>query len=511
MKKNKIILFVALLGLFASCEDKLDIEQHGVDSFDTFYQTDTEADEAITAVYANFAAIHYNYYFLKNMLSDDLWAGGGGRGDNNGHEQLNEYTYGPQHETIQGVFQNYYSVIYLSNVVLGHVPEDSDIKNRARAEAKVFRAFAYIDLISMWGTPPLVDHELAASEYSQPNGDPDKLWELVETDLIEAIASGLLTEKASATDDSNYRVTKQFAQALLGKAYVFQEKWDDAATVLDEVVDSGLYELFNDYENLLTIYGTNNSESMFEVNRLNDPVNAFTNWTFYSAMVGWRGSAMTITSGIHDETWGFCNPQMDLYEAFVANDGVDGYRLNASMKSYDAVLAQGDRIIDGRELYGHEGVFMWKNRVLKEEMISGGYFSSYNNIRYMRYAEVLLLAAEAHFENGNAAKAADYVNEIRQRAQLSDKASVTMDDIMLEKRLELCGESVRYQDMIRWGITDKMSSQGKQTPWFGSNGAVRFEVYNTGDVAGFKERHKLLPFPEVEKSLNKNLIQNTGW
>jgi len=511
--KNTIIgLSVLLLTIITSCEGLLNIDQHGTASFDTYYQTDQEADEAITAVYANFISIYFNYYFLKNLLSDDYWCGGGGRGDNNEFEQLNEYTFGPEHSSIKGIFQSYYSVIYLSNVVLGHVPEETAVQKRARAEARVFRAFAYIDLITMWGTPPLVDHELEPSEYKQPNGDPAKLWALVETDLKEAIASNSLEEKTSVTDDSNYRIKKQFAQALLGKAYVFQKKWAEATVILDEIVASGKYMLYTgEYGDMLTIKAPNNCESIFEVNKLNDPNNAWTNWNLFAAMVGWRGSSMNITSEVNAECWGFCNPQSDLYNAFVSEEGTNGYRLNQTMKSYEAVKANGDYIIDGKELYGHEGYFPWKSRVLKNEMISGGFMSSYNHMRYMRYAEVLLLAAEAHFKNGNNAKATEYVNLIRNRAKLSNKASVSMDDIMLEKRLELCGESVRYQDMIRWGIANKMANQGKQTPWFTSGSTVKWVEYNAGDKAGFKEKHLLLPFPETEVTLNPNVKQNPGW
>lgn len=511
--KNIIIGLVATVSVFfTSCENMLDIEQHGTASFETFYQTDEEANEAITAAYANFATINFNYYFLKNLPSDDFWCGGGGRGDNNENEQLNEYTFGPEHSYIQGVFQSYYSVVYLSNVVLGHVPENTAVQKRARAEAKVFRAFAYIDLISMWGTPPLVNHELEPSEYQQPNGDPAELWALVEQDLNEAISSGQLTEKADAYDDSNYRVTKQFAQALLGKAYVFQEKWTEAAAVLDEIVTSGKYALYDgNYGDMLTIKAPNNCESMFEVNKLNDPNNAFTNWNLLAAMLGWRGSSMNITSEMNNQCWGFCNPQSELYNAFVAEEGKEGYRLNETMKTYDAVKANGDYIIDGKELYGHEGLFMWKSRILTAEMIQGGFLSSYNHIRYMRYAEVLLLNAEAQLKNGNVPKATEYVNMIRTRAKLPSKSTVTMDDIMLEKRLELCGESVRYQDMLRWKIANKMKDQGKQTPWFTSAATVKWNEYNSGDKAGFKDKHWLLPFPEAEITLNKNITQNPGW
>ncbi|MBN2805033.1 MAG: RagB/SusD family nutrient uptake outer membrane protein [Prolixibacteraceae bacterium] len=514
MKTINMITGLLVVGLifFTSCEKMLDIDQHGTASLESYYQTDEEADEAITSLYVKMMEIHFNDVFLKNLLSDDVWCGGGGRGDNNELEQLNEYTFGPEHSYIQSVFQGYYSVIYLSNVVLGHVPDASDIQKRARAEAKVFRAFAYINLISMWGTPPLVDHELGPSEYQQPNGNPAELWALVEADLTEAIASGVLAEKSGANDDANYRLTKQFAQSLLGKAYVFQEKWTDAAQVLDDVVRSGKYALYNGkYGDMLTYMQPNNCESVFELNRLNDPNNAFTNWSLEAAMLGWRGSVMNITSEVNNEAWGFINFNSELYHLFVQEEGEDGYRLNETMKTYDEVKELGDYIIDGKSLYGHEGYFKWKNRILKGEFISGGWMSSYNNLRYMRYAEVLLLGAEAQLKSNNVAKATEYVNQIRTRAKLPAKSTVTMDDIVLEKRLELCGEYVRYQDIIRWGIADKMKDQGKQIPSFTSSGSVNWEEYNTGDNAGFKEKHWLLPFPEVEISLNSNITQNPGW
>jgi hypothetical protein len=309
----------------------------------------------------------------------------------------------------------------------------------------------------------------------------------------------------------------QFAQALLGKAYVFQQKWDKASDVLDKIVNSGKYKLYDGkYGDMLTINTLNNSESMFELNKLNDPNNAYVSDNFYFAMYfgalkGWRGSNMNITSDVHNSSFGFFNPQSDLYNAFVQAEGKDGYRLNETMKDYVAVKANGDRIIDGKELYGHEGYFTWKGRTLKAEMTSGAFLASYNHRYVMRYAEVLLLAAEAHLKNGNTSKATEYINMIRNRAKLNSKASVQLEDIMLEKRLELCGECVRYQDMIRWKIANKMVNQGKQIPSFTSAGTVRWVEYNTGDKAGFKEKHWLLPFPETEITLNKNISQNNGW
>ena len=507
------ILTISAALFCTSCNGLLDIDQHGATSQDTFYKTDEEAEEAITAVYAKFAGIYYNYYFVKNLLSDDFWCGGGGRGDNTDLEKLNEYTFSADHSMILGLFKNYYEVLYRCNIVREYVPDGSAIQKRARAEARTLRAFIYMDLITMWGTPPLVDHPLEPSEYKKSNGDPAELWALVENDLKEAIASGCLEEKSGINDDSSYRVKLQFAKALLGKAYVFEQKWPEACAELDEMINDNKYDLYRgDYQNILMYNAENNCESLFEINRLNDPNNAFTNWSLFSAMAGWRGDRMSITSGVYNNCWGFCNPQKDLYDAFVKEEGTEGYRLNATMKSYDKLKAQGDKVLDGKEMYDHEGYFWWKTRVLSDEMITGGWYSSHNNYRYMRYAEVLLLAAEAHVMGGDNTKATKYLNEVRTRAHLGELSSVTMDDVMNEKRLELCGESVRFQDMQRWGIAaDKLKDQGKQIPWFAANGTVRWEVYNK-TVYGYKKgKHELLPFPDTEVTLNPNVRQNPEW
>jgi hypothetical protein len=511
-------MLVTLTLSLTSCEKMLDTEQHGVETLETFYRTDADADEAVTTLYLYYSnsGMFYNIFFLKNLLSDDSWSGGGQRGDNAENEKLNEYTFSPDHPYINAAFQTFYGIIYRANLIIENVPDETPVQRRAIAEAKVFRAFAYIDLISMWGTPPLVDHALTPSEYQQPNGDPAALWALVEGDLTDAINSDALHEKANATDNSSYRVTKQFAQALLGKALVFQEKFADAIAPLDAVINSQKYALMpgNQYENLLQYTHENNSESVFELNYLNDPQSAAI-INLHFAMTGWRTDHMNINpnSDIYqaNATWGFLNPQKELYEAFVAEEGTNGLRLTQTFKNYDQLQALGHSVRTGGELYGHEGIFTWKTRKLAGEFNQGSVFmDSHNNLRIMRYPEVLLLAAEAHLK-GSGSKAAEYVNTVRTRAGLPTKGSVTMDNIMLEKRLELCGESVRYQDMLRWKIADKMNTQGTRTPSFLDNSTTRWDELNDAKTAGFKERHWLLPFPQTELTNNPNIKQNSGW
>ena len=517
IKNILIALFATVTLSLVSCEKMLDTEQHGVETLETFYRTDTDAEEALTTLYLYYSnsGAYYNIYFLKNLLSDDFWSGGGGRADNAENEKLNEYTFDAEHAYINAAFQTFYSVVYRANLIIANVPGETPVQQRAIAEAKVFRALAYIDLISLWGTPPLVDHPLMPSEYQQPNGDPAALWALVESDLAEAIASNALREKANVTDNSSYRVTKQFAQALLGKALVYQGKFSEAITPLDAVITSQKYELMpgSQYENILQYTLENNSESLFELNYLNDATLLSQGMSLYFLMTGWRTDKMSLPVGteIYNGTWGFCNPQKDLYDAFVDEEGENGLRLNQTMKTYDQIRALGLDVV--QDMYGHEGYFKWKDRKVNGEYASGiyGLGNSHNNIRIMRYSEVLLLAAEAHLKGGGT-QAANYVNQVRTRAGLATKGTVTEEDIRLEKRLELCGEGVRFQDMLRWRIAGKMAEQGTKTPWLGANGTVRWESYNSGTAAGFKEdRHWLLPFPQTELTNNPNVKQNTGW
>lgn len=130
-------------------------------------------------------------------------------------------------------------------------------------------------------------------------------------------------------------------------------------------------------------------------------------------------------------------------------------------------------------------------------------------MRVTSSSEVLLLAAEAHLQAGNSSKALDYINQIRTRAHEAPLASVSLNDIKIEKRLELCNESVRYQDLVRWGDAQTaMGQQGKEVPVFTTTG-VQWLFKN--ENYGFKEKHQLLPIPLKEIELNPNMTQNAGW
>ena len=521
MKKN--ILYIALLGLMSlmtvSCESELDIEKHGnMGSMDTYYTTDENINSASASLYLQVRSNYFTWYFLKNLLSDDVWCGGGQRGDNGEMEKLNEYNFDSNHGSIEGVYSGLYSIIYKANLIIDMTEGETAVMKRAINEAKVFRAWAHFELVSLWGTAPKVDHLLDPGEYRQANGTAADTWAFVEQDLTEAIASGTLPSKSSVNDqETGIRATKEFAQALLGKAYLFQGKNSEAAAMLDNVINSGKYALFNgEYDDQFHAANNNNCESVFELQKRFDTEQMWNQFDMVYLMQGWRsdklkykGEASTLLA---TGTYGFLNPRKSLYDAFVAWEGADGYRLNKTVLTYPQINDLGVTISGSNAVYGNEGYFFWKNQSYKDDCIQDmTYFqgAQYINLKIMRYAEVLLLAAEANLQAGKTDKALQYINEVRTRAKETPLTSVTLNDIKTEKRLELCLECVRYQDLVRWG-DDKtaMGNQGKEVPAFTTDG-VQWNWQNT--VYGFQDKNMLLPIPLKELELNPNMQKNAGW
>ena len=522
MKKSFLYIAMAsvlLAGGLSSCEDRLDIAKHGnMGGQSDFYKTDQEAKEALASLYVALKGSYFNWFFMKNCLSDDVWAGGGSRGDNAGLEKLNEYTFGTDDGSVAGYYQSMYGIIYQANLIVDQVKGDTPEKKRCIAEAKFYRAWADFELVSLWGTAPIVDHLLAPSEYRPGNSKPEEMWAFIEKDLTEAINADALPSKKDADDrETTIRVTRELAEALLGKAYVFQGKYKEGAAELEKVITSGKYALFTgEYDMMQHAVNNNNCESMIEWQSRNDPKQANTFMSMTYIMQGWRTDHLQYSgqaaAEIAQGTYGFCSPRKSLYDAFVAAEGKDGYRLKSTMRTYEQMKAYGITLQAGVFLPGNEGYFFWKNRILQSDLIIN--FPAFQTMQYtdnrvMRYAEVLLLAAEAHLQAGNKAKALEYVNQIRKRAKLPQLSDVTLEAVKTEKRLELCLEGVRYQDLVRWGDGEKMlGRQGKEIPSFTTTG-VEWNYKN--ESYGFKERNKLLPIPLKEINLNPNMKQNPNW
>lgn len=545
MKTKNISFVMACLvaaGVATSCTDLLEIEQHGVQRYEDYYQTDEQINAAITECYQQALTMGLTQFSVKALLSGDFWCGGGQRGDNGGYEALNEYRFSADDSSILSMFQGYYTGINRCNIVLDKCSENnSSVAKRACAEARVIRALMYFELTSMWGTVPMVEHVIEPSEAQIGNTDMATLWKFIQDDLNTAINSGELFEKSSVDETSaeKYRVSKQFAQALLGKAYLWAGDKASAAAQFDAVINSGKYALYGgegrpeteEYQNVIQYRAKFNCESLFESTQGNDQ----NNWGFMitGCMLRWRSGNFTNTymvvndfststtpdkvdtnywSYFSGQDYGFYNPSSILMSAFDENG--DTYRRDQTMKHVDWVQGNLGLILSGN-LYGVEDYLMWKWRAGVDTQNWGNYgpMSYTNNYRWMRLAEVYLLAAEANLES-NPSKATEYVNVVRRRAHLADKGSVTLKDIQLEKQCELCGEGVRYQDIQRWGIgAQLLAKQGEKIPTRSAAG-IEWDTKANNDPSkyGYKAgKHELLPMPFKELQMNKNLEQNPGW
>ena len=459
MKKYKFLAIAALIALgLCSCTDSLDIQQHGVLNKTSYYKTDEDANEVLTAVYKDI------------------------------------YNFDSSNPNLESLFSGYYNVIGKCNVVLDNLSGESETVRRAQAEARVARAWMYFELTTLWGNPPLVDHLLGTDDSAQPNADPAALWAFMEKDLLDAINSGVLTQKSSIDDNTVYHFTKQYAQALLGKVYLWEKKYTEAA---------------ND---IWSVHHENNRESMFESNFVVDESNPGQCMRLYPAFTG-------VHPALYDTKLGDLNlgpvgfsgnqPTSDLYNAFVSEEGVNGYRLNQTIKTPDFMAQHGYKFKDGMSLYG-EGYYMWKNHMETDATGIGTPLDYGNNIRWMRYSEVLLLAAEAQLGAGNQGKANQYLNEVRTRAKLPFK-TCTLEAIKKEKQLELCNECVRYQDLQRWGdAAQTLKNRGEVTPVFGADGKVVWKKFS--DTYGYKVgKNEYLPYPASEIRINRAIKQNPGW
>ncbi len=512
MKLKKYIygLFLISIFVFPGCDDYMDTTQMGVTSQDDFYNTDTEATQALYAIYDKMQSGDLNTFRFKTVLSDDALAGGGGRGDNVDSENLNEYTYGTNNGILRSMFSKYYQIIYTANLLINNVENaDTPVKQVAIAEAKTLRAYAYFELVSQWGPVPLITTPLNPDEYAQPNSTVEALWAQIETDLSEAIPN--LPLKSAQSDAQKANVSKGTAQAWLGKAYLYQEKYDEAAAQFDAVIASGEYDLEPDFSTVTRESSEFGIESVFEISYAKD-ISSVTECTWIVAFCGPRSPFFKAgTTGISETGWGSINPSQSLYNAYI--EAGDVVRRKATIMSEEELINDfgGSFRIDGNLPYANYGLIRLKHGAYVAETPGEAYHTIGGvNFRITRYSDVLLMAAEAYNRKSapNDNKALEYINKVRARVDmpaLTVTGDALFEAIKKERRLELAFEFVRYQDLIRWGdAANVLAEQGREIP---KGDGTNFEF----PEAGFKTKHWLLPFPEDEMMVNPNIVQNPGW
>ena len=508
------MLALAASVAFTSCEDKLDIEQKGVVSLDNFYKTDADCEKALTSAYEFFLiqtmgrttfgpGIYTPNKVMANHPGDDILYAGGNYGDHEFGGSLNEFRYKHTPEAINCMYKGLYSSVYYCNLLLDNVGPNasSAFMKQAVAEARVLRAYDYFLLACYWGQPPFVDHLLPADALPANSTMSQKEYFKWVASECEA-AYGDLTERKDKSDKAGaYRVTKGFADALAGKAYLFAEDYASAKTALKRVVDSGKYDLVpgSQFANLFHVEGDGNEEKVFELNmEFNTAIGAwsmgsgngaFQHSTWMEAnCFCWREGHMK-TSPINSYNgglggWGSIGIPEWYGDAFEANDG-DSYRRKATIINVEDAfflteearsegLKYNDETLNAmtpeqlsqsnevgiKELdqgfYGNSFWLPFKHLARATDMTDGGGSHGgnlrLNNIIVMRYAEVLLNYAEACIKTGDQATALEILNKIQERAGSKHKSTeATMDELKNEKLWEMWFEGCRFQDVLRWG------------------------------------------------------------
>lgn len=525
------LIIVTGIALSASCdESKLDIEQRGVLSESSYYKTDEEAVSSIATLYRLWKEELYGGAYLMSHMTPDCYAGGGIRNDNVQYEQENEFRYTTENTNVSTYFKKLYTMIYNANTILERYSDDSDEKCRVKAEAHFFRAYCNFMLVTLWGTPYYVDHVLSADEYQLPNAKSTEVfWTAIEKDLNEAINSGRLPSKNSLDDtETGNQITKECALAYLGKAYLWEKKYSEAAAALQQVIDSGKYALIDDPSKLFHSEADHCHEYLAEAEALND----LANWTAQDGLSGFNYGWKTTNSIVltkNTENWpyntggfGFYNPTKSFVDLVRSVEGENGKRFKNYFVTWD-YMVENYGATATRNHFFNEGWFETKLLTKKGDDFSSmgawGWIFTHQNWPHMRYAEVLLMASEAYLQGGlDQSKAVEYFNMVRKRAGAPTVSSLTIDDVLIERRIELWGETPAiFQDIQRYKLGEKLcGNQFAKYPVYTLIGDYKDKPQvvwhdNEYEEFGFKPKHYLLPYSSSELMSNPHLVQNPGW
>ena len=551
--KNRVLKYISflLLGIasFSCSSEFLEVKPQAAENSGSFYLTQAHADQAITAAYSQFNNISVwgtdIMQRLGDIPSDDAEAGGEDITDVPSLQDYGRLLPLSTDGVLSDVFGTLYRIIYFSNIAIEKIPgiKETDLEadpallDKRVAEAKFLRANSYFYLTVIFGGVPYVDHVLGSDEFQQPRADIKKIYELIERDLKEAIE--VLPERSGWGTEYG-RASKGAAKALLGRLYQFESsyaetyggkdkrfdgltnRWAESLKYSEEVINSGEYELIgingekyeswrgpetNGYRYIFTSDGDNSKEGVFEIQCVQEGLgygpargNSLAQWSCARYYLNAEGAS--VTTGM----WGFGVPTQVLYDAFEPGDP----RLNVSMTregEVDSMQTTNNVWVPYSFEHCITKIYAKKWEASFEEFKAWGatWHGAPQNMRLIRISEVYLNAAEAALKIGDAPKALKYINKVRERARMcgttgvpADLTSVTMEDIINERRIEFSSEGKRYYDIVRWGIADDVL-----------NAAPTTDGYPREFIVG---KHEFQPIPQREVTLSNGILkQYEAW
>lgn len=491
MKKNilkTLFVVVFLTTVSTSCDDSFidDAKLYSIDS-ETYFNNEAEYNQALIAAYDLLQSSYVNV-LLGEIASDNTASGGESANDVIGFQQVDDMTHTSVNSNIRDLWNFMFAGVNRAAYILEFKDKtDFDGKNQIIAEARFLKAYYNFELVKWFGAIPLKgDARFKLNdEKTIPRSPVEDVYASIEADLIFAV------ENLAATAPQTGRATKGAAQALLGKVYLYQNKFASAATVLDQLITSNSYSLVSNYNTIFENNGENGPESVFEVQYSDGEGAGFgcLQCSEGNVAVGFNG-VRNYSGPLFDSGFSFNVPTQEAVDAFEVGDNrkaVAILDIVAWAAANNATYGIG---------YKHTGYFNRKYIPRQGDQNLGDQnLTNPNNYRAIRYADVLLMAAEAFNRGGiDDNKARTYLNLVRQRAfgdnnhNISASGAALTDFIYAERRTELVGEGHRFFDLVRTG---------------------RAAQEITGFTANKNELFPI-PFEEIQFS-NGNWQQNTGY
>ena len=465
-KYIKIASVFSLIALLGSCKKYIQYNPH--DSYQVtaldYLQSESDYRTMEVSVYTPLQWLN-QVVPIGDIASDNAVAGGESASDVLDLQQIDDYTLTPVNGTLANIWQYAYEGVNRANYLLQYEaknPAGTAIsfagKDAMYGEVYFLRAYYYFSLVRLFGDVPLfTDKRLDLSS----SGTLKRIAKATVYQQISADLNNAITV-LPAVQVQQGRITKYAAQALLGKVYLYQNKYDSAATVLQSVINSGAFSLVSDFASIFLATGENGPESVFEIQYTN--TSPYYQWSnvlqgqgnYAIQQCGIRGlsgsSAMPYAPG-----WSTNLPTQDLAAAYSAGD----QRKAVTVLDIEAYKAANPSYNISYQVapYKNTGLYNQKYLPRKGETSGQPELNYLNNYRTIRYADVLLMAAEAlnKSTSSNDALAQTYLNQVRRRAfgdQLHDVSSTgngLYTAILHERRLELGMEGERFFDLVRTG------------------------------------------------------------
>lgn len=493
MKHTFAIIYLTLLLLvavsFSSCKKFLEENPRSSVTVANYYQTEGDAISAVNAIYAYLNSIstgstagvyHSTFWVTAGLASDEM--------QNNQlaapqYDQLSTFTYTPQNSALEEIWEMHYKTITIANIAISRIPAismNTALRARLVGEAKFLRGLMYFNLVRMYGKIPLITEENAP--LTPDDASPDAVYAQIITDLTDAAA---VLPQSYAAGNGRGRATQGAANAILAKVYLTQKNWEKAAATAKKVIDSHQYELWEDFADVFKLANRAGKEAVFSVG-FGDADGAIIFWEAGQFLVRLLPPQLSDEGVVNAQGWQI--PTQHLYDAFEPEDRrrkvtfiteINGPNGTTTIRPY--IQKYWDRVA---EPTGNE---------------------TSNDFPVIRYADVLLIYAEANNELGNQDLAHQYINMVRKRARFNGTTYVNAvpdyvglskeqmrEAILKERRLEFVAEGQRWFDLVRTGTLE-----------------TKVPLAKPGVTPSAK--HYLFPIPQREIDLNPNLEQNNGY